>query len=338
MMLFCVGFVQAQDMPMESLETLKSMHEEKEAAVAALQAEADAIQAKIDKYPGWKFGGFGSIGLDGLRNNNWFALGTPNSQQITVNAAVGGTARLDQDKYFWHNSLGVNLARLDGYTDKDNPGTRSIGLTNNALDFTSLAGYKIRPKWALSAELKWLSTVLERTLVPTSVLGEEYSLGFNKPGSATFSAGVTWLPIDNLTVNFHPLGYQKNWPGDLTSMAGCKIGAAYLAEIIPGVQWKSDLACFIPYTGNDSQAFAYADGTTVNADYGAIDLANWTWINAFTADLYRGIGLRLEVGLGQNRQQANMKRMASAAFQGLAIPNDDPFQSYMAVGLGYTFK
>jgi len=319
------------------LDGLKAAQAEKMAMHDAAQADIDALQGLIDKFPGWKFGGYGTLGLDGLFNNNWFALPAPNSRNGNLSAGLGGFARLDQEKVFWHNSLGINVVRNSTFADKDDDGSQTITLANNALDFTSLAGYKLAPKWALSAEVKWLSTVLERGNTDL-----EYDLGLNKPGVATLSAGATWLPMDNLTVNIHPLGYQKNWPGGLSSMAGCKIGASYLGEIIPGIAWKSDLSCFIPYSGSGMQALAYqfedldAGTATGSRDYSTMDLANWTWINSFTLPIFKGIAAKFDIGVGQNRQQANLSRFAASP-AGTVIDNDDPFQSYFGFGLGYTF-
>ena len=336
-LILCVGFVQAQEEM--SLDALKALHAEKQAAADALAGEAADLQAKIDKYPGWKFGAYGAIGFDGIRNNNWFSLPDPNSQQGALNLGFGGTARLDVAKHFWHNSLGISLARVSAFTDKDDDTSESITLTNNSLDLVSLYGYKIAPKWAISAELRWTSTVLDSDGFDANGV-PNFSLTFNEPGQATLSAGITWLPINNLTVNIHPIGYQQNWPGTLSSQAGAKIGAAYLAEIFPGVGWKSDLTAFIPYSGGGTRALPFIgedeDTASGLVDYSTSDLTNWTWINSFTTNIWKGIGVKFDIGLGTNRQTADLNRIG-ASDVGSPIADDNPFQSYFGLGLAYSF-
>jgi len=329
-----VGLMQAQEVDVASM---KAMMAEKQAAADALAAEAAAIQAELDALPGWRTGGYGAIGFDGIRNNNWFAIGAPNSQQGNLNLGFGGFANLVQDGYFWDNSLGVKLARTGAFAIAGDDATKSVALTNNALDFRSLFGKTISPKLAISAELAWLSTVLERES------DIKYNFALNNPGQATFSAGITWLPMDNLKVNIHPIGYQKNWPGTLASMAGAKIGASYTAQITPKINWVSNLGAFIPYTNSTKDSgvdLAYTDAAgvaqMVNKMYGTGDLMNWNWINTFTTNIWKGIGVVAELGLAGNQQLADRSRVASSV-DGI-IGDDNPFQSYYSVGLGYTFK
>jgi len=68
----------------QSLEELKSMKSDKEATLAAIQAEVDALDKQIYEFPGWKFGGVGVAGFNLLANNNWFALAAPNSQNLLI--------------------------------------------------------------------------------------------------------------------------------------------------------------------------------------------------------------------------------------------------------------
>ena len=259
-----------------------------------------------------------------------------------MNLGFGGTARLDQEKSFWYNSLGISLARVSAFTDSEDAATQSITLTNNALDLVSLYGYKFRPKLAISAEGRWTSTLIEEEDELDANGIPQFSFALNSPGKATVSAGITWLPIDNLVINVHPLGYQFNWPGTLSSQAGAKIGASYLAEIFPGIAWKSDLDAFVPYSGGGDQVLAFANedvdaGTATGlVNYSTSDLTNWTWINSFTFNIFKGIGVKFDVGLGSNRQIANLNRFA-ASDAGTVIPDNNPFQSYFGLGLGYSF-
>lgn len=333
-MLLCVGFVQAQ----ETMESLKAMQADKQAAADALAAEAADIQKQIDEFPGWKTGGVGIIGADLNSNDSWYAINTPFSASNGLGLNASAFANNNQDKWFWNNLLTLNLkqtkTRLDSRNDQE------VKALTDALDISSLAGYKLRPKWALSAEAKYTSTLLN----------------FNKPGKLTVSAGATWLPIPNAVVIFHPLAYEKNFPsGDFVSMAGCKIGATYSAAIIPGVAWSTNLSAFIPYsagTGTLQQfpvnngfartapeaEFDLADpvaGSETMIPYESGDLTNWTWLNTFSTNIFKGIGLGLNVGLRKDKQIANQwqyNRVADTAnFDG-----ENPLQFYYSLGLSYT--
>ncbi len=330
LMVFGISILSAQ-----TVEELKSMVSDKQAKLDALQGDIDALTKQIDEFPGWKVGGVGTLGFDLLSNNNWFALGTPNSSNSALGVGLTGFANLDQDKYFWRNGLLINLSRAVTKVDKGLE-DQTVALTNG-LDLSSLFGYKLTDKWALSAEGKWTSSLVE--FVPgATVLDDKYSFALNTPGVATLSAGLTWTPIADLVVLIHPIGYQKNWPGDLISSLGAKIGAAYAAEIIPGVSWTSNLSAFIPYTNGDGFVeHAIDDNTNFRTDYETADLVNWEWINGFSTNIWQGIGLSFNLGLKGNRQQADSGRLLGSDNPGSVDLSDNPLQSFYTLGLGYTF-
>jgi len=153
------------------------------------------------------------------------------------------------------------------------------------------------------------------------------------------SAGLTWLPIKDLVVLIHPLGFQQNWPGEFTSSAGAKIGATYAAEIIKNVSWTSNLSAFIPYGGaGDAELIKGNTASIVN--YSTGDLANWEWINGFSTSIWKGVGVAFNLGLKQNKQQADLGRLTAADAGGnigSADTSDSPLQSYYTLGLSYTF-
>ena len=334
-------FLVATGVQAQSLDELKSMKSDKEAALAAIQAEVDALDKQIYTFPGWKVGGVGVAGFNLLSNNDWYQLNTPNSQSSGLNIGLGAFANLDVEKYFWRNLLDVAVARTANFGIKGEDATKSVALTNG-LNLSSLFGYKLSPKWALSAEGRWTSTIL--TFDPgdvTDLLDDEFGVQFNAPGQATLSAGLTWLPINNLVVLIHPLGYQKNWPGEFISSAGAKIGATYAGEIVKGIAWTSNLSAFIPYGGDKSVDFVnpVTDAALGTSDvYSAGDLTNWEWTNGFSTSLWKGVGLAFNLGLRQNRQQADLQRAIIAADAGPTQNSDEnPLQSFYTLGLSYTF-
>jgi len=331
MLVFGASILSAQ-----TVDELKAMVSDKQATLDALQGEIDALNTQIAEFPGWKLGGVGTVGFNALGNNNWYAIGNPNSSNSALGVGFTGFANQDQEKYFWRNGLLVNLSRAVTRVDATNEmEVPAIALTNG-LDLSSLFGYKLSEKLALSAEGKWNTSLLE--FIPDGVnpLNDKYSFALNSPGVATLSAGVTWTPITDLVVIVHPLGYQKNWPGDLLSSAGAKIGASYAAEIIPGVSWSSNLSAFVPYTnGSGSVDHAYAENLTQNVPYATGDLVNWEWINGFSTNIFNGLGVALNLGLRQHRQQADFGRLVAGGAN--ADLKDNPIQLNYNLGLGYTF-
>lgn len=322
--LLSFGVIQAQS----TIEELKSMQAEKQAAADALIGEAADLQKQIDEFPGWKFGGVGILGFDLNSNDKWFAIDNPYSTSNGIGLGASAFANLDTDGYFWRNLGNVNLKKIvtnvDSRTDDE---TEAI---NDALDISSLYGKKITPKFAISAEGKYLSTVLN----------------FNDPGKLVLSAGATWLPIKDLVVIIHPLGYEFNWPsGAFSSSAGAKIGATYAANILPNVAWTSNLSAFIPYGGGDVTlpGYAYTDAMGVSQnvadlplEYSGGDMTNWTWINGFSTKILGGLGVGLNVGLRSDKQLANSSRFTTGNGAFNIGSADNPLQVFYNLGLAYT--
>ncbi len=338
-----IGFMNAQEDL--SIDALKAMKAEKEAIAAAAQAEVDAIDKQIKEFPGWTYGGVGILGLDLNSNSNWFAIPAPNSQSNAYGISASAFANLNKEKFFWRNLLTANLRRTNttlNTTFDDDVAGNKVKATNDALDITSLGGYKLAPKWAISAEGKYTSTILN----------------LNKPGKLTLSAGATWLPIDNMVVVIHPIGYEKNWPGDLVSSLGAKVGVTYAANIIKGVSWSTNLSAFIPYgsgdaTFNQHEVTNNFDRGDLRAEYdlsvvedssdaialGAGDLFNWTWLNSFSTNIFKGIGVGFNIGLRQDKQIAGQGEFETytkdkSTFDLSSIPDD--LQVFYSLGLSYT--
>lgn len=305
MFLFCGLFIFAGTLSAQSIEELKAMQAEKAGAAAALQAEADALQTQIDQFPGWKIGGLGLVGFDLAGNSDWFAIDQPQSSQNSLGLGFTAFANLDQPKYFWRNNLVINMRQIKS---KENPDATEVESITDALELSSLYGYKLTDKIAISAEGRMATTVLN----------------FLDPGKITASAGLTWTPIENLLVLVHPLGYELNLPdGDLVSAPGAKIGAIYTREIVPGVMWNSNLSAFLAYAGGTND-----EGIELSAG----DLSNWTWINGFGFNIWKGIGVGLNLGLRQDKQLAYL-----AALNGNDVTEENPLQFYYNLGLSYGF-
>ena len=322
-MFFCLQFINAQ----ETLEELQAKKAEAAAKVAAASAELSAIEGSIAKLPGWRIGGVGVVGVDFSGNNNWYAVNSPDATSNGIGIGFNGYANNIQPKFFWRNLVNVTIQRT--VTDSNEPNNNRVVALSEGLDLSSLYGYRINPKLAVSAEGKFTSSIISYDSTT-----EKYEQSLFDPAKLTVSAGLTWTPLDALVVLIHPLGYEKNWPGEFISAAGAKIGAQYSAVIFKGISWSSNLSLFVPYSGEQTVDYDI-DGTIVPVTYAGSDLINYTWINGFSAKIFNGIGVALNVGLRGDNQIADrgilMNDVASTE------TNQFVTQLYYTLGLAYTF-
>lgn len=318
--LFCLNInAQEATIPVEELKKTKA---EKEAQIKALQGEVDGLASKIATYPGWKYGGLGIIGFNASQFNNWLGrgIGADDTYSGILNLGLSGFANLDQDKYFWRNDATLNVAWTkvaNNTVERD-----SIKLFDNetadAFNLKSLFGYKLAPKWAVSILGEYRTTVLSN---------------FNNPGYIDIGAGVTWLPIPNMVVVFHPLNYHAVLSSgdisDFQSALGCKIVADYARALPMGIAWKSNLSAFLSYKDSGN-------------------LSDWTWVNGFSFTAWKGIGVGIEFGLRGSRQESYNVARQAIDLAGLPISDDfkidnfdegglfdNPLQSYWTIGLTY---
>ncbi|MCB0399438.1 MAG: DUF3078 domain-containing protein, partial [Winogradskyella sp.] len=230
--------------------------------------------------------------------NNWYAQGVPNNSSGNIGITFNAFANKIEDKYFWRNSLTTNLAwvKLDNKdTDLDSD---DFEATTDVFNLSSLYGYKLSDKWAVSALGEYRTTLLNN---------------FNDPGYLDLGVGATWTPIENLIVVIHPLNYNFVFAENdavFESSAGAKIVADYTRQI-GAVAFKTNFSTFQSYKDSD--------------------LSNWTWTNSFSYTLWKMIGVGFDFALRSNKQEA-------ANFQGVALEDaDNDLQSYYTIGLSYKF-
>ncbi|KPM31067.1 Hypothetical protein I595_3046 [Croceitalea dokdonensis DOKDO 023] len=279
-------------------EELKATLATKKDSISAIQGRADAIQAQIDALPGWKKGAFGTIGGSLSNFNNWFAQGAPNNSSGNITITGNAFANLKREKYFWNNSLNLNL----GWVKLDNKDiatdSEDFEALTDVFQITSLYGWRLSDKFAISALGEYRTTLLNN---------------FNDPGYLDLGVGGTWTPIDNMVVVIHPLNYNFVFAENdavFASSLGAKIVADYTRQI-GAVAFKSNLSAFMSYEGSE--------------------LSNWTWTNNFSYTLWKGIGVGFDFGLRNSQQEA-------ANFQGVALEDaDNSLQSFYTVGLSYNF-
>ena len=312
LLLLCCFSLQAQEL---TLESLKAMKAEKQAQVDALTGEIGDLQGQIDALPGWTYGTLGTIGFSAQQFNNWFSREDINTYSGNIGVAASGFANLMQDKYFWRNNLGLVLGWTKLATNATERNVNEFKATADAFNISSLFGYKLSDKWALSVLGEYRTTVLNGT--------------FNNPGYLDIGAGLTWTPVPALVVVFHPLNYNIVMAKDdilnYESSLGCKIVADYAQSLPRGIAWKSNLSAFV----------SYKDPAT---------LSNWTWVNGFSFNIFKGIGVGFEVGLRGNTQEVfNYLNTQDVVPEGLTLENAtdnlgslNALQSYWLMGLTYT--
>ncbi len=261
--------------------------------VGALKADVAELTERLTPYPRWDVGALGNLGLNLSSFNNWYPKGTANTTAMNIGLSANAFANLQQKKYFWRNNTNLALAWLK-FDDRDNPDDNNdFQIAADAFNVVSLFGYKLTEKIAISTLGEYRTSMLDNK--------------FNNPGYLDIGAGATWTPITDLVVVFHPLNYNfvfSDGKGyDYQSSLGCKLVADYKRQITKGISWKSNLSGFFSYEGSD--------------------LHNWTWINGFTT-AYKGIGIGLDLGLRNNKQEALA-----------AGKTENPLQTYYLIGLSY---
>jgi Protein of unknown function (DUF3078) len=284
----------------QTLEELKSQKAAVEALVAPvkaesdkLQGEIDAINGKISAFPGWYKGSFGTLGANFIGRNNWFSAGA-NSDSKTTNimGSFNGFANDLRDEYFWRNAGSINLG-WQRLRTKEAP-KANFEPVADVFNVSSLFGYKLSSKLAASALGEFRTSVIEKAFDPAYL-----DLG----------AGITYTPMKNMILVFHPINYNFIFAKDeskFTPSLGCKIVGDYTANLYKGIKWRSNVSGF----------FSYKDQ--------APSLHNGTWTNWFGFNLWKGIGVGIEHGLRYSPQE------------GVQLTSKKNNQSYYVIGLSYS--
>ncbi len=291
----------------QTLEELKAEQTPKKDSIAALQAKVDAIQGQIDALPGWKRGAFGTIGGSLSGFNNWYSKGQPNTSTGNIGFTVNAFANNLQEKFFWRNSANVNLSWVKFDNEDDPTDDDSFQEATDVFSITSLYGYKLSDKWAVSTLGEYRTTILSN---------------FNDPGYLDLGVGFTWTPITDMVVVIHPLNYNfvfSKGESVFDSSLGAKIVADYTKKV-GAVNFKTNLSMFQSYEGSD--------------------FSNWQWTNSFGYTLWKKIGVGFEFGLRNNKQEAlnyeltrPVNPLPGATFDSV----DNKLQTYWMFGLNYAF-
>ena len=280
----------------QTADELKKELDTKKSAISKLDKEATSLQSKIDALPGWRKGAFGTIGGSLSGFNNWYSRTAPTASAGNIGITVNGFANLIEEKFFWRNSLAVNLGwvKLDEKGVVDDEG---FDTATDVFTISSLYGKRLSKNWAVSALGEYRTTLIDN---------------FNNPGFLDIGVGFTWTPISNLVVVIHPANYNMVFSSNsdvYSSSPGAKIVADYSAKYNK-LSVKSNLSMFQ----------SYKDG----------DLSNWTWTNSLGYTLWKGIGVGFELGLRKNKQEAASSQAVPLSGA------DNNLQSYYLFGLNYS--
>lgn len=242
--------------------------------VADLEKSVAQLINQITPYPRWTKGLFGNVGFSMANYSDWLTKEVPSVSSANIGIALNVFANLEQKKYYWKNTAQLNLGWIKFDDKDDDEDEEGFKVAADAFQFTSLIGYKLSEKIALSSILEYRTSLLDGK--------------FNNPGYLDFgSLGLTWTPSNNLTLSFHSLSYNFIISDDglgFDSSFGAKAGGDYIQQLPVGIAWKSNLSSFISYKD-------------VN------ELSNWIWTNTFTTAV-KGIGVGLTLGLKGSRQEA----------------------------------
>ncbi|MDB9980147.1 DUF3078 domain-containing protein, partial [Ulvibacter sp.] len=232
------------------------------------------------------------------------AQGSPNNSSGNMGFTVNGYANKIEDTYFWRNSLTLNLnwVKLDDKDDETDD--ENFKPTTDVFNISSLYGYELTEKWALSAFGEYRTTILDN---------------FNDPGYLDLGIGITWTPIKDLIVVIHPLNYNFVFADDtaiFASSLGAKIVADYTKKI-GQLNIKSNLSVFQSYKSED--------------------LSNWTWTNSLGYTVWKNIGVGLDFGLRDNKQEALNYFVNTLETNDTFETVDNKLQTFWTFGLSYNF-
>lgn len=272
-----ISLVIVNGLSAQTKEELTAQRDDLQSQVAALQAQVTALNARIAaEFPeyGWTTNFLGTIGVNLSSFSNWVTVALPESSNTTILGSFNSIANLNQKKYFWRNSLSVNLGWQRLIKDKNNSTEEEnkFSQTADIFNINSLYGYRLSDKLAVSTLGEYRTNLLNN---------------FNNPGFLDLGVGVTWTPISNLVVVMHPINYNfifSNEGTDFVSSLGSKVVADYVESIAGKINWRSNLSGFL----------SYKDIT---------EFSNFTWTNGFSFTAFKGIGVGLEYALRWNRQE-----------------------------------
>ena len=253
---------------------LKSSRINKAKQIDSIDQQLDSLRARIEILSGWLTGFDGLIGFDFSQAHRWASNKNPNSSSSSLTFNIGTFANRIWENSFWRNSALINLGwqSLDPNTQDDLSSRFLSERITDVLQLSSLYGFR-----------------LNRGLA-ASLLGDLNTSVFNflNPGSLDFGVGATWTPpqikkfvavINPLTLHFI---FANRDEVENTSVLGLKLKLSYHKTFAMGLRWSTTLTGFAPYRSPDE---------------GQPSLFEYTWINALSFNVWKGIGVGFNIGV-----------------------------------------
>ena len=294
----------------QTTEELKAMKAEKAKLMATFQGKVDSMKKQIDSLDRrladeahWKLGALGKVGFNFDEFNEWLSRDNPNIRSATIGVSGNAFANYITPKGFWRNSLNLNLSWVR-FDDESNPDdSNEFRESVDVINFSTLYGYNFNKKLAVSFLGEFRSTVLSN---------------FNNPGYLDVGTGATWTPRENLVIVLHPLNQNFILSRDefnYKSSLGAKLLVDYTQQFFKILSWKTNLSVFQTYR--------------------EANLSNWTWVNSVNLKVVKRVGVALELGLRDNKQEALAAAQVLDPTITFETLEENPLQSYYVMGVSY---
>jgi hypothetical protein len=284
---------------------------------ADLGSKIDKNSHKYDSAKLWNKGGAFSVTAGQTTLSNWSGGGT---EAFSVNGTVSLYADYKKNRETWDNNLNVQY----GYIKTKGV----IGQTSaNLLDFLSLYGHSIAPKWSISGLFRLRTQPFDGYAYEADDAGVVHGT-FNStifaPAYITLAPGITYKPVKNLNIFFSPIGAR----GLLVANKFLSDRGAYGVDT--GKTFKFEFGALLNarYTTNITKTIAYSGNLELYSNYLHNPQNIYVfWTNTFAAKLTKALAVTWNFNL---------------AYDDLYRPNPPAgpklqTQSILGVGLMYNF-
>ncbi len=281
-------------------DSLKQALSETKDEIKKLEAKARSIQDEIDELPGWKWGTFGTIGVNLSNFNHWYSNKNPNLSSGHINIVQSAYAKIMKEKYFWINHANLHLSWKKSYNKDKDLKNKGFEAKIDIFKVSSVFGYRLFDRFALAALADYQGAFIKDIYSPSF-----FDLGL----------GGSWKPMDDFYLVLTPLSYEVIFSdkekNDYKSSFGAKFLANYTRSI-GKINVKSSLAAFVSYQN--------------------IDFSNWVWTNSFSYTLWKKIGIGFNFGLSQNKQEVFNSKLNNYP---TLKETENKLQSFWVLGLSY---
>lgn len=204
----------------------------------------------------WTKQGVASVNMSQVSLSNWSAGGDPS---IAFDLSLNYNADYEKDNHLWKNVLEMAY----GLNKTDANGTRK---TNDKIYLNSTYGYKIAPKWYVSAFVTYQSQFDKGYNYNKDQ--KTYISQFMSPGYLSVGPGLTWKPKEWFSATFSPASWRGTFvldnelsdqgafgvdPGKkIKSEFGGNATLEFKKEILANMLLSSRLNLFTDYMGHAS--------------------------------------------------------------------------------------